>query len=58
LAAGSSSSRPPGKHKICIVTGAVFMYRMLCWNQGGGTFTAGEHHHTFGSDTFGGCYIC
>jgi hypothetical protein len=25
---------------------------------GGGTFTAGEHNHTYGSDTFGGCYIC
>jgi hypothetical protein len=33
LAAGSSSSsRPPEKHKICIVTGAVLTYRMLCWN--------------------------
>jgi hypothetical protein len=26
--------------------------------RGGGTFTAGEHHHTFGPDTFRGCYIC
>jgi hypothetical protein len=32
LAAGSSS-RPPGKHKICIVTGAVLMYRDMLYHR-------------------------